>query len=101
MAKVFQLALPIPFKASQSCYPLSSTRNEPYIHNGISRPTPRTSKQGRLTYYKMFGTTAMNFVRNIEGPATANGHSGEPFVGWLEIVDHIFKCGMLDYLSRA
>lgn len=67
----------------------------------VFRPTPRTSKHGRLTYYKMFGSTTMNFVSNIEGPATANGHRGEPLLGWLEIVDHIFKCGVLDYLSRA
>lgn len=64
-------------------------------------PNSTTLKQGRLTYYKMFGSTAMNFIRNIEGPATANGHRGEPLLGWLEIVDHIFECGVLDYLSRA
>lgn len=101
MAKVFQLALPVPFKASQPCYPLSPKRTEPEIHNAVFRPIPRSSKQGRLTYHKMFGSTTMNFVSNIEGPATANCHRGEPLLGWLEIVDHIFKCGVLDYLSRA
>lgn len=58
-------------------------------------------RQEWWTYYKMFGSTAMNFISNIKGSATANGHWGEPLLGWFEIVDHIFECGVLDYLSRA
>lgn len=70
-------------------------------HDSSASPNPTTLKRERWTYYKMFGSTAMNFISNIEGPATANGHWGEPLLGWLEIVDHIFECGVLDYLSRA
>lgn len=34
-----------------------------------------------VTYYKMLGATAMNFISDIEGTTTAIGHGGKPLLG--------------------